>query len=110
MSMQIRVGNTDEFQSTHVKRVEVDGTIVAIFKVANQFYAVEDHCPHAGYTLHDGEVEGTTVFCLLHGAQFDLTTGKWIGGHACSDIPNYPLSIDKDEDIWLEYKSVDSRS
>jgi len=42
----------------------------------------------------EGEVDGTTVECWLHGSRFDLTTGKPIGLPATEPVPVYDTTIE----------------
>jgi nitrite reductase/ring-hydroxylating ferredoxin subunit len=58
------------------RQVTVRGKTLAVFNVNGTFFAVDDTCPHRGASLWEGEVEGTEVSCPLHGARFDLATGR----------------------------------
>jgi nitrite reductase (NADH) small subunit len=53
----------------------VEGRIIAVFRVADRFYALDGICPHAGGPLGQGCLEGTIVTCPWHGWQFDVSTG-----------------------------------
>lgn len=56
--------------------VVVDGDeAIALFNVGGAFHAIDNRCPHAGASLADGDLEGTTVHCPLHGWTFDVVTG-----------------------------------
>ena len=56
--------------------IEVDGTPVCVVKVADEVFAVADTCTHAEASLSEGKVSGNKIECWLHGAEFDLKTGK----------------------------------
>ena len=56
--------------------IDVDGTPVCVVKVADEDFAVADTCTHAEASLAEGEVTGSKIECWLHGAEFDLKTGK----------------------------------
>jgi 3-phenylpropionate/trans-cinnamate dioxygenase ferredoxin subunit len=56
--------------------IDVDGTPVCVVKVADEVFAVADTCTHAEASLAEGEVTGSKIECWLHGAEFDLKTGK----------------------------------
>ena len=53
----------------------VDDTPVLLFRIGDQFYAIEDLCTHDGQPLADGPLEGTEIKCPRHGARFDVRTG-----------------------------------
>ena len=56
--------------------IDIDGTPVCVVKVADEVFAVADTCTHAEASLAEGEVTGSKIECWLHGAEFDLKTGK----------------------------------
>jgi 3-phenylpropionate/trans-cinnamate dioxygenase ferredoxin subunit len=53
-----------------------------------------DVCSHADVPLSEGEVEGTTVECWLHGSRFDLRTGKPTGLPATAPVPVYETTVE----------------
>ncbi|MDY7224835.1 Rieske (2Fe-2S) protein [Hyalangium rubrum] len=55
--------------------VRVEGTPVAILRIAGQLYAMQDTCPHRGGPLSEGDVDGYLVHCPLHAWPFDVRTG-----------------------------------
>lgn len=64
--------------------VRVGEREVALFNVVGQIYALDGRCPHRGGSLGEGTVENGTVFCPLHGWQFDVKSGT------CFDKPDRP--------------------
>ena len=76
-----------------VLAVEVDGTEVAIVNSEGRFYAIADECSHAAVPLSEGDVEGCTLECYLHGSQFDLRTGKPLGLPATEPVPVYRCRV-----------------
>ena len=56
--------------------IDVDGTPVCVVKIADEVFAVADTCTHSEASLAEGEVTGSKIECWLHGAEFDLRTGK----------------------------------
>jgi 3-phenylpropionate/trans-cinnamate dioxygenase ferredoxin subunit len=74
--------------------VIVDGEPVAIVNAEGEFFAIHDVCSHAEVPLSEGEIEGTTLECWLHGSRFDLRSGKPTGLPATKSVPVYPVKID----------------
>lgn len=58
------------------RRVCTAGYDLAVFKVGDAVYAIDDSCPHAGSSLSGGRTEGTRVGCPAHGLTFDLAHGR----------------------------------
>ena len=55
--------------------VQAFGREIAIFKVGENFLAIDNRCLHAGASLGDGFVDGAVVTCPWHGWQYDLASG-----------------------------------
>jgi 3-phenylpropionate/trans-cinnamate dioxygenase ferredoxin subunit len=77
--------------------VEVNGEPVAVVKTGDDVYAIRDVCSHAEVPLSEGEVDGCTIECWLHGSRFDLRTGKPTGLPATEPVPVYPVKIEDDD-------------
>ena len=77
--------------------VEIDGVDVALVLAAGDVYAIRDECSHAAIALSEGEVDGTTLECWLHGSRFDLRTGHPTGLPATEPVPVYPVSVVGDD-------------
>jgi len=77
--------------------IEIDGEPIAVFKIADQYFAIADVCTHDDGPLAEGEVEGNDVICPRHGAHFDLRSGKALSLPAVVDIPAYPVKVEGDE-------------
>jgi 3-phenylpropionate/trans-cinnamate dioxygenase ferredoxin subunit len=74
--------------------VEVGGEPVAIVRAQGEVFAIRDVCSHAEVALSEGEVDGCTIECWLHGSRFDLRTGKPTGLPATEPVPVYPVKIE----------------
>ncbi len=80
-------------------RVELDGEagLVEVALVRDddgELHAISDICSHGAVSLSDGEVEGCTIECWLHGSRFDLRSGKPLGPPAVTPVPVYPVTTD----------------
>jgi 3-phenylpropionate/trans-cinnamate dioxygenase ferredoxin subunit len=69
--------------------IEVDGTPVCVVKVADEVFAVADTCTHSEASLSEGEVTGNKIECWLHGAEFDLKTGKALTPPATESLKTF---------------------
>ncbi|WP_432741038.1 non-heme iron oxygenase ferredoxin subunit [Methylobacter sp. G7] len=74
--------------------IEVDGTDVAIFKIDDAFYAIEDVCTHDGAEIASGILEGDEIICPRHGARFCVKTGAVTSPPAYEDIDCFPVRIE----------------
>ncbi|MFF5232107.1 non-heme iron oxygenase ferredoxin subunit [Dactylosporangium sp. NPDC000521] len=98
----IRVCAAADLAKGAVRQVEVEGTEIALVHADDDnFYAVYDECSHAAVPLSEGEVEGCTLECWLHGSRFDLRTGEPTGLPATEPVPVYPVEI-RDGDVYID--------
>ena len=84
----------DELTVGQAARADLDGTIVAVVRTADDtVHAVNDTCTHANVSLAEGEVDGCTLECWLHGSRFDLRTGTPSGPPATVPVAVYPVAL-----------------
>ena len=67
---------------------------VSVFNVAGSFYATQSLCTHMNGELAKGKLEGSTLTCPKHGAQFNVTSGAVLRGPATESLKTYKVSID----------------
>ncbi len=78
-------------------RVELDGIPICLVRSEGEVHAVSDICSHADVSLAEGEVDGLTIECWLHGSRFDLVSGRPTGLPATKPVPVYPVKIEGDD-------------
>jgi 3-phenylpropionate/trans-cinnamate dioxygenase ferredoxin component len=112
MNRYVKVGDVGSLPVPGgVLRVEVEGEPVAIVGgEAGDFHAIFDVCSHAEVSLSDGDIEGYTVECWLHGSRFDVRTGQPLGPPATRPVPVYDITIDGDDVYVSTAPSVGSIS
>jgi len=74
-------------------RVEFDDIDVAIVRSDGELYAIDDVCSHAEVALSEGEVEGTTIECWMHGSCFDLRSGAPTGPPATEPVDVFDVRV-----------------
>ncbi|GAB2975741.1 MAG TPA: non-heme iron oxygenase ferredoxin subunit [Actinotalea caeni] len=102
MTAQV-VASREDLEPGETLRLELDGPDGSLVEVAlvraedGEYYAINDVCSHGQVSLSEGEVEGTTLECWLHGSTFDLRTGRPTGLPATRPVPTYPVTYDGDD-------------
>ncbi|HOC14399.1 MAG TPA: non-heme iron oxygenase ferredoxin subunit [Propionicimonas sp.] len=74
---------------------------IAVVNTDDGYFAIQDLCSHAEVPLSDGDVEGCTIECYMHGSVFDLRTGQPLNLPATIPVPVYPTRIVGD-DLYLD--------
>ncbi|MAE95506.1 MAG: hypothetical protein CL910_12675 [Deltaproteobacteria bacterium] len=59
-----------------VRAFEIGGRWLAIGRTAGGYFAMDDHCPHAGGSLGEGTLEGECVVCPIHGYTYHVRSGE----------------------------------
>lgn len=85
----------EEMESGTARRVEVEGLAVAIVRIDDNVYAVDDTCSHAEVSLSEGwvDVDDCLIECVAHGASFDLENGNALTLPAIRAIAVYQASV-----------------
>ena len=73
--------------------VVVDRERVLVANVDGAFHAMRDVCGHQHVPLSTGTFFGWVVECQEHYAQYDVRTGKLLGGPAAADVPTYEVRV-----------------
>jgi nitrite reductase (NADH) small subunit len=84
MDRFLTIARASELSESRGLTVRVGEYEVALFNIAGEIHALDGRCPHRGGSLGEGAIQDGTVFCPLHGWQFDIRTG------ACLDKPDRP--------------------
>ena len=80
---------------------------IAIFKWKDRLCAVRDICPHAGFSLADGDFDAKNgnITCPEHGSRFHICSGERIRGPADYPLKTYHSFIEGDE-IMVEIEQL----
>jgi 3-phenylpropionate/trans-cinnamate dioxygenase ferredoxin subunit len=74
--------------------IKVGDREVGIYALGGTYYALEDVCPHAYALLSQGFVDGEEIECPLHGAKFNIRTGKCTKEPADRDLAKYEVRVE----------------
>jgi nitrite reductase/ring-hydroxylating ferredoxin subunit len=76
--------------------VDVKGARIAVANVQGAFFAFDDECTHEQCSLAEGDLAGTTLTCMCHGAEFDIRTGAVVAPPAVLPVRVYRTRIEGD--------------
>jgi naphthalene 1,2-dioxygenase system ferredoxin subunit len=71
------------------------GRDIAVFKLDDGVWAIDNLCSHGNARLCDGFVEGHQVECPFHQALFDVRDGSVACGPATEAVKSWPVRIDQ---------------
>ena len=76
-----------------MKHVEIEEKEILLANSGAKVYALCDRCSHMNAPLSMGTLNGKVVTCPMHGARFDVTTGKKVAEPMASDPSKFPEPI-----------------
>ncbi len=89
----IRVAGLADIPDRRGLRVNAGRHQIALFKLGEKVYAINDRCTHADASLAEGELMGEEVTCPLHFACFNVRTGSCTGPPAEEDVHTYETRV-----------------
>ncbi len=90
-------GKLGEMEDDEPMVAAIDGHQIALCKVAERIYAIDNICTHEFACLSDGYMEGDEVECPLHQARFHIPTGKALSAPAEEDLRTYEVKVEGDD-------------
>jgi len=92
----VRIASKSQLRNGEPLLVTLDGEDLALFRVGEEVYALEDLCSHAEASLSEGEQREYCITCPQHGGQFDIRTGKPLHFPAFSPVRRFAIRIEGD--------------
>ena len=98
MSDWVEVADVSEFNEFDRKLVDLGGDKqIGLFKLPDGYFAISAWCSHQKTSLVHGDVSGCEIECPLHGARFDLKTGRHLTLPAVRPIPKYDVRVENNK-------------
>lgn len=89
-----RVAAEDDLQPETPFAMRIGETQIAIIRLADGIFAVNDVCSHEYALLSEGFCEDGKLECPLHQACFDIRTGQALSAPASIAIATYPVKCE----------------
>ncbi len=98
--MKVKVCLESELPNSSMRSIEIQGRTVLVVNIDGRYYAMDGMCSHDMGNLARGALEGFVLRCPLHGAEFDLRTGKvvkmpWKEPIKAFDLRTYEVSVEE---------------
>jgi len=101
-----------------MRHVDVEEKEILLANSDGKVYALCDRCSHMNAPLSMGTLNGKVVTCPMHGARFDVTTGKKVGEPMAADPSKFPEPIPeslqkmfvRSAEIMSKVKTYDQRT
>lgn len=90
-----------DLQEGEAKALKIGDEHIGIYLHQGKLYALSDICTHEFALLSGGFVDGSIIECPLHGACFEIVTGKCLGPMAREDLKKYEVRVEEGE-VWID--------
>lgn len=106
----VRVARTRQVRPGQLIEAKAGKIPLTLTNVEGTYYAFAAHCPHQGWPLWSGSMQGELVRCYLHRWQFNVRTGENVApGGVPICLPTYSVQIINDE-IWVDVSSASKKT
>ena len=94
------VGKIDDIRPGTAIAVQAGRRVIAVFRLGEEFFAVNNACPHKGASLCDGEIviADKVVRCPWHHWNWQLDDGK-LESDPRQRLRTYEVAVEGDEVI-----------
>ena len=99
------VGHLDDLAVAAMKMVKVDGHRLCLVRTSEGVFALDQACPHEGYGLTTGELDGDLITCAWHNWKFRVSDGACVLGE--ENVRTYPVHVAADGTLSVEFSVPD---
>lgn len=99
------VGHLDDLATGTMKMVKVDGHRLCLVRTSEGVFALDQACPHEGYGLTTGTLDGDLVTCAWHNWKFRVSDGSCVLGE--EDVRTHPVHVEPDGTLVVSVVEAD---
>jgi nitrite reductase/ring-hydroxylating ferredoxin subunit len=81
----------DDIAVGTMKMIKVDGHRVCLVRTRDGLHAIDHACPHEGYGLTQGELDGDLLTCAWHNWKFRVSDGTCVQGE--ESVRTHPVTV-----------------
>lgn len=83
MTNEVALLEADELWVGEGRAVRVGKHRLFVLRLEDRVACYEDRCPHLGFPLSEGHLEGKMLVCAAHGWEFDADSGLGLNPRSC---------------------------
>ena len=99
------VAHLDDLAIGSMKMVRVDDHRLCLIRTSDGVFALEHACPHEGYGLTQGSLDGNLITCAWHNWKFRVDDGECVVGE--ENIATHPATITDDGAVLVALRRPD---
>jgi nitrite reductase/ring-hydroxylating ferredoxin subunit len=95
----------DDIAVGTMKMVKVDGHRVCLVRTGDGLHAIDHACPHEGYGLTQGALDGDLLTCAWHNWKFRVSDGTCVQGE--ESVRSHPVTVADDGAVQVTINRPD---
>jgi len=99
------VADLADLDEGSMKMIKVDGRRICLVRTASGVHAIDHACPHEGYGLTQGDLDGELLTCAWHNWKFRVTDGVCVLGE--EDVQVHDVDVDADGGVHVTVRRRD---
>ena len=99
------VARLDDLPIGSMKMVRADDHRLCLVRTSEGVFALAHACPHEGYGMTQGSLDGNLITCAWHNWKVRVDDGACIVGE--EDITTHPVTIDDDGNVLVTLREPD---
>ena len=94
----VRLCGSADLAAGEARCFDVGGRRIALARIDDDFFAIDDTCSHADYSLSEGDVDvdECALECPAHGSLFDLRTGDALTLPAVAPVSVHEVAVSEE--------------
>jgi nitrite reductase/ring-hydroxylating ferredoxin subunit len=104
--MERWIGVGEEKDLDECGQTRIDSHLIALFRLEDGIYALDDICSHEYSRLSEGEIWEGEVYCPKHGSRFNIRTGAVTGLPATQPVKSYSVKVEAGR-IFIKWNAKD---
>src|SRR3954463_15241855 len=93
------VGHVGDLAVGAMKMVRVDGHRLCLVRTSEGVFALDHACPHEGYGMTQGSLDGNLITCAWHNWKFRVDDGECVVGE--ENITTHAVTVTDDGSIMV---------
>jgi nitrite reductase/ring-hydroxylating ferredoxin subunit len=99
------VAHLDDLPVGSMKMVRVDDHRLCLVRTSDGVFALDHACPHEGYGMTQGSLDGNLITCAWHNWKFRVDDGQCVVGE--ENINSHPATVDGDGTVKVSLRRPD---
>jgi nitrite reductase/ring-hydroxylating ferredoxin subunit len=95
----------DDIAVGTMKMIKVDGQRLCLVRTGDGLHAIDHACPHEGYGLTQGELDGDLLTCAWHNWKFRVSDGTCVQGE--ESVRTHPVTVAEDGAVQVTINRPD---